>query len=258
MNNSPGINEGGSERAVQKEIRRRTLISFAVFFVCLVIGGLLFAWLYNQPQDADGVQPTLRKGLQMNEKLFSLFYSKTRDAKHFKRADAVNEVRVNGDAGMDGVLDTATWRLKVARKPGDTLTLTLNDIMALPKTEIVFDFKCIEGWSQVTWWGGVRFSDFLKAYNLVPQTGMKYVGLITPDEAYYVGNDMPSMLQPQTMLCYEMNGKLLPQNQGYPLRLIIPVKYGIKHLKRIGVMYFSNEKPPDYWAERGYDYYSGL
>lgn len=251
-------------RAAQKmpdtahEIRRRTIISFSVFFTCIIIAGALFAVLYNETESADGVQPTLRKGLEVNEKLFSLFYSKKREAKVFKKTDAAAEPRVNGDVGMDGELDTTTWRLKVARKAGDTLTLTLNDIMSLPKTEVVFDFKCVEGWSQVTWWGGVRFADFLKKYNLAPQTGMSYVGLVTPDETYYVGLDMPSMLQPQTLLCYEVNGKLLPQEQGYPLRLIVPVKYGIKHLKRIGVMYFSNQKPPDYWAERGYDYFSGL
>jgi DMSO/TMAO reductase YedYZ molybdopterin-dependent catalytic subunit len=159
---------------------------------------------------------------------------------------------------MDGALDTATWRLRVVRNPGDTLVLTLNDLKALPKTEVVFDFKCIEGWSQVTWWGGVRFSDFMQKYNLAPQLTRRYTGMITPDSAYYVGVDMPSMLQPQTILCYEMNGKPLPQDQGYPLRLIIPVKYGVKHLKRIGLMYFSDEKPRDYWAEQGYDYYAGL
>jgi hypothetical protein len=258
MSNTPGNKNSAVRTPIEKEIRRRTIISFTVFVVLFMAGGFLFAWLYNQPQNAAGVQPTLRSGLNMNDKLFSLFYSKTRDAQHFKKTDAVKDVRVNGDVGMDGQLDTAGWRLLVARKPGDTLVLTLSDIMALPKTEVVFDFKCIEGWSQVTWWGGVRFSDFLKAYNLLPQTGMKYVGLITPDQSYYVGNDMPSMLQPQTILCYEMNGKPLPQDQGYPLRLIIPVKYGIKHLKRIGVMYFSNEPPADYWAQQGYDYYSGL
>src|SRR6185437_10423946 len=122
-------------------------------------------------------QPTLRKGFKANEKLFSLFYSKTREAKTFKKPDAVSNVRVNGDVGMSGTLDTS-WRLKVARKPGDTLILTLDDIKALPKTEVVFDFKCVEGWSQVTYWGGVRFSTFLQKYNLVPQSGMKYVGMI--------------------------------------------------------------------------------
>jgi DMSO/TMAO reductase YedYZ molybdopterin-dependent catalytic subunit len=55
-----------------------------------------------------------------------------------------------------------------------------------------------------------------------------------------------------------MNGKPLPLKNGYPLRLMIPVKYGIKSLKRIGTLFFSNTPPPDYWYERGYDYYSGL
>jgi len=243
---------------VQREITRRTIVSFTIFFICIASGIYLFSRLYSEPQSADKVQPTLRKVLVANEKLFSLFYSKTRLAKTFKKSDVAIKARVNGGVGMEGTLDTVIWRLKVVRNPGDTLILTLNDLKALPKTEVVFDFKCVEGWSQVTYWGGVRFSDFLKKYNLVAQSCKHYVGMTTPDGTYYVGNDMPSMLQPQTLLCYELNGKPLPQNQGYPLRLIIPVKYGIKHLKRIGTMFFSNEKPADYWAEKGYDYYSGL
>ena len=59
-------------------------------------------------------------------------------------------------------------------------------------------------------------------------------------------------------LPFSSNGEPLPMKQGFPLRLIIPVKYGIKSIKRIGTMYFDNEKPPDYWAERGYDYFAGL
>ena len=69
--------------------------------------------------------------------------------------------------------------------------------------------------------------------------------------------DMPSAIHPQTILCYEMNGQPLPKIQGAPLRLIIPVKYGIKHLKRIGTLFFSDKPPRDYWAEEGYDYYAG-
>lgn len=241
----------------QDAIRKRTIRSFSVFGVSLAIGALLFGRLYNQPEQADGMQPVLRKALGANEVLFSKFYSKTRESRPFRKSEAVSEARVNGDAGMDGELDTS-WRLNVVRKPGDTLVLSIDDIRALPKTDVVFDFKCIEGWDQISWWSGVRFVDFMKAYNLAPQMSLKYTGLITPDEAYYVGVDMPSMLQPQTILCYELNGKPLPQDQGYPLRLIIPVKYGVKHLKRIGVMYFSDERPRDYWAERGYDYYAGL
>ncbi len=158
---------------------------------------------------------------------------------------------------MDGEIDTATWKMQVVRSSGDTLLVTLAELKKLPKKEIVFDFKCIEGWSQVTHWGGVPLQTFMKAFGLDDEAKMSYIGLQTPDKEYYVGIDMPSALQQQTLLCYEMNGKALPNDQGFPLRLIIPVKYGIKHLKRIGTLFFSNSKPPDYWAERGYDYYAG-
>ena len=250
--------EGREEVISQKDIRRRTIISFFVFMVLIIAGSVAWSWLYNTPPSADNVQPQLRKGLEANERLMSNFYSISRLAKTYSKSEAVATPRVNGGVGMDGVLDTATWRLKVVRKPGDTLLLTLEDIKKLPKTEVIFDFKCVEGWSQVTHWGGVKVSDFIKKYGLNSQSAMHYAGMITPDQKYYVGVDMPSMLQPQTIFCYEMNGKTLPMDQGYPLRLIIPVKYGIKHLKRIGVLYFDNEKPKDYWAEQGYDYYAGL
>ncbi|MCW3124877.1 MAG: molybdopterin-binding oxidoreductase [Bacteroidetes bacterium] len=241
----------------KKTVRRRTIISFAVFAACIV--AVVIGWwkLYNQPQDS-GVQRTLRKGLEVNEKVFEKVYDTTHLAKTYPKSAAVKEVRVNGDVGMGKDFNAKVWVLRVVRKPGDTLYVPLDSIRALPKTEIVFDFKCIEGWSQVTHWGGVRFSDFLAHYGLRDQASKKYAGLITPDKAYYVGIDMPSMINPQTLLCYEMNGKALPDDQGYPLRLIIPVKYGVKHLKRIGAIYFQDEKPADYWAEQGYDYYGGL
>lgn len=241
----------------EKQLKRRTIISFSVFIVMLTFAVIGWNWLNKQPAD-NGTPKPIRNVLNNNEALFSKFFSKNHLAKTFPISAAEKKVRVNGSDGMSKDFDPLTWKLKVARAPGDTLFVTLDEIKALPKTEIVFDFKCIEGWSQITHWGGVKFSEFVKKYNLSSQTQMNYVGLRTPDQGYYVGNDMPAMLHPQTILCYEMNGKPLPLNQGYPLRLIIPVKYGIKHLKRIGTIFFSNERPPDFWYERGYDYYAGL
>lgn len=242
----------------EKSFKKATVQSFIVFSLLFLAGGIAWLWLYQQPKTADNVQPALRAGYVANERLFSKFYSASKESKSFTKEEAVKKVRVNGNVGVGNDFKPDNWILKVAKKPGDTLLITLDDIKALHKTEVIFDFKCVEGWSQVTWWGGVRFGDFLKKYNLAAQSAMNYCGMVTPDGKYYVGNDLPSMLQPQTLLCYEMNGKSLPNNQGYPLRLIIPVKYGIKHLKRIGIIFFSNEKPRDYWAEQGYDYYSGL
>jgi DMSO/TMAO reductase YedYZ molybdopterin-dependent catalytic subunit len=55
-----------------------------------------------------------------------------------------------------------------------------------------------------------------------------------------------------------MNGQPLANEHGAPLRLVIPVKYGIKNIKRIGTIMFSDQPPNDYWAQEGYDYYAGL
>lgn len=252
-------------RVTEKEAgkyKRKSLFSFLLFFAMIAIGWSGWKWLVNQPRDVGvrgGIPKPFRKVLDINEQVYSGLYSTQRLVKEYPVSEAVKKVRVNGNIGLGNeYFDTAQWKLRIVRAGGDTLFLTLADIKSLPKTDVVFNFKCIEGWSQITWWSGVRFSELVRKYHLEKAVKLKYAGLETPDTKYYVGIDMPGMLHPQTILCYEMNGRPLPMNQGYPLRLIIPVKYGVKHLKRIGTIQFSDTKPPDYWAERGYDYYTGL
>jgi DMSO/TMAO reductase YedYZ molybdopterin-dependent catalytic subunit len=82
--------------------------------------------------------------------------------------------------------------------------------------------------------------------------------MMTPDGEFYVGLDMDSLMQPQSLLCYEMNGQPLTPAHGAPLRLVIPVKYGYKNIKRIGTIRFTATRPADYWAEQGYDWYAGM
>ena len=65
-------------------------------------------------------------------------------------------------------------------------------------------------------------------------------------------------LHPQTLLCDESNGKPLFFVHGGPLRLVTTVKYGIKSIKWLSRLRFQDERPADYWAERGYDWYAGL
>jgi Oxidoreductase molybdopterin binding domain len=155
-----------------------------------------------------------------------------------------------------------------AAVPG--LLLTMADVRKLPHVEMVTEFKCIEGWSEIVYWGGVRLRDFLAAFP--PQrprdsqsaptefaTALpKYLGLDTPDGQYYVGIEREVALHPQTLLAYELNGQPLTPDHGAPLRLVTPLKYGIKQLKQIGRITYSNVRPHDYWYERGYDYYAGL
>lgn len=247
----------------RKQINRRNFISFSAFigFNALAYSG--WRWLYKSPFEdrsaTASARKPLRQALNKTELAARKTFSRNHLVKTYPKSMAAKKVRVNSTIGMnDQTFDPATWMLRIKRKNGSELRLGLHDLKALPKTEIVFDFKCVEGWDQISYWGGVKFSDFISYYKLEEETRLQYLGLSTPDEKYYVGIDMESAMHPQTILAYEVNGKALPPLHGQPLRLIIPVKYGIKNLKRIGNISFHNERPPDYWAERGYDYYSGL
>jgi DMSO/TMAO reductase YedYZ molybdopterin-dependent catalytic subunit len=245
-----------------RKANRRTFISS----LTLLAGGAFAYWgwdkLYHAPKEtaADataGARGPLRKILDANGNLAERVVSPNHLSKTYPKAMAAKKPRVNGDVGIKAKA-IEDWTLTVYKNTSQSFKVTLDDIKKLPKTEFAFEFKCVEGWSQISHWGGVKFSDFVKHYNLTEQAAMAYVGLNTPDKKYYVGIDMPSALHPQTLLCYEVSGQPLPPEHGAPLRLIIPTKYGIKNLKRIGNIFFSNQRPPDYWAELGYDYFSGL
>jgi DMSO/TMAO reductase YedYZ molybdopterin-dependent catalytic subunit len=176
-----------------KQVKLRTFLSFAGLLVLFAAGWICFNWIKKQPA-SNGTPAPLRSVLNTNEKIFSSLFDSSRLVKEYPLSAAVKNVRVNGDAGMDGEIDAANWRLQVVRSSGDTLLITLDAIKKLPKKEIVFDFKCIEGWSQVTHWGGVPFHIFIEKYGLDKESKLEYVGLETPDKEYYVGIDMRSAL----------------------------------------------------------------
>jgi DMSO/TMAO reductase YedYZ molybdopterin-dependent catalytic subunit len=247
-----------STLTTRQQIDRRTFISFASFFVLGAAAWKSWFWIKDSIP-SDGVQGALRRGLEVDDKLFKHTLSSNHHVPTFPVTAAARNVRYNSGIGLGANgFDLTKWALHVTKADATQLNLTLDDLRRLPKTEIIYEFKCIEGWSQISWWGGVKFSDMIQHYNLQPETAQDYVGMSTPDNQYYIGIDTPSALHPQTILAYEMNGQPLPIRHGAPLRLIIPVKYGVKNLKRIGKIFFSNTRPRDYWFERGYDYYCGL
>lgn len=250
------------ELTVDQKINRRNFISFTVFGVLGVSTFEGWRWLYKSPIETAGItgnaHKPLRRALNKTELFFRRFFSNNHLVKTYPKSMAAKNVRHNTDIGSDSKFNIDEWRLNVVKHTGEKLAFSIQEIMALPKTEIVFSFKCVEGWDQIQYWGGVKFADFIEHFGLQSETMLDYVGMETPDKGYYVGLDMPSAMHPQTILAYELNAKPIPFKHGQPLRLIIPVKYGIKNLKRIGTITFSNSRPRDYWAEQGYDYYSGL
>ena len=160
------------------------------------------------------------------------------------------EPRANGSVGLED--DVAEdWQLTV-EGPAGVRALSLEQLKALPAVEMTTELMCVEGWSEIVSWKGTRLS------NIAPANAPEYVSLKTPDQLYFVGLDLESALHPQTLLAWEMNGQPLTPEHGAPLRLVIPVKYGIKNIKRIGTIEFMAQRPKDYWYDRGYDWYAGL
>lgn len=254
---------------VSRRMRHQTRRNFLALGIGVLAGFSSLEWLASR-REIDGLPWPFRKTLEVNEQLWRDFFSPRHLSPGFSQSQ-VNAERVNGDLGLDSDLDVSTWGLDVhgLAAQANPLRLSLNAIKRLPRFEMTTEFKCIEGWSVVVHWAGARFADFMKAYpprtlsgdplNFdCPEDLPPYVGMETPDAGYYVGLDMESMLHPQTLLCYEMNGSPLTEEHGAPLRLVIPVKYGVKNIKRIGTIYYSTRRPADYWAERGYDWYVGL
>lgn len=266
---TPGEPQLPQEDLPESVVRRRMLKSFGWFALAAIVPVGVYNWLTSSPKLL-GIRKPFRRVLDANATIAQTYFSDTHLVPTFAREEAAPKARVNGFDGIRTPIPE-DWKLQVDHSDGsgNPLLLTIEDIKALPRYEIVYEFKCIEGWSQKQHWGGARLSDFIEKYKLGTRDGsppspenteklFKHIGMETPDKGYYVGIDMESAMHPQTLLAYELNGQPITAPHGAPLRLIIPVKYGVKNLKRIGRIFFSDTRPRDFWTERGYDYYVGL
>lgn len=256
---SPPTEPGFGEKEVlsEEEYRRRLRRSLLVGGVASFIGYRGWRWIQDQPAD-DNIPQVLRDGHELNERIWGAFFRDGHDAKTFPRSEAT-VLRVNGLHGIRSDLDRDNWELAVFGPDGEQLgTHTLDEIKALPYVEYTWEHKCIEGWAQITNWGGARFSDFMDLYADQLGDDISDVYLETPDGQYYVTMDIETMRHRQTLLAYDNLGFPINERNGAPLRLATPLKYGIKQLKRIGSIHFRRERGRDYWGERGYDYYAGL
>jgi DMSO/TMAO reductase YedYZ molybdopterin-dependent catalytic subunit len=256
--------------AAEQEMRRRTRRSFLTGAGAALAGIGCWRWLTTATPD-DGIPWPLRRVLQFNQGLAQGYYSSSHLAPTFAADRVHGEPRTNGLIGLGGDVDAVGWQVRVQHRGRNVeQAVAATALQQLPRIDLVTELKCVEGWSEVMHFGGVRFVDFLTKFGLATRSGStpdpegkpqdlyRYVYLATPEEDYYVGLDMASALHPQTLLCDAMNWQPLTPQHGAPLRLYLAVKYGFKSLKRIGLIRFQDDRPPDYWADRGYDWYAGL
>ena len=130
----------------------------------------------------------------------------------------------------------------------------LAELRAMAQTDQITRHICVEGWSAIGRWGGVRFSDFLRRVGA--DTTARYVGFKCADE-YYTSIDMPTALHPQTLLALTYDGHTLPREYGFPMKLRIPTKLGYKNPKHIRAIYVTNAYPGGYWEDQGYNWFGG-
>jgi DMSO/TMAO reductase YedYZ molybdopterin-dependent catalytic subunit len=243
---------------VELEIRRLTRRSFATAAIAGLAGAAGVGWVATRELE-DGVPWPLRRVLEFNQRVAQTFFSDDRLSPEFPLARAT-EPRENGHVGLMSSPTLANWTITVSGNVERRIPLAV--IKELPAYEMTTEFRCVEGWSRVVNWKGVRLADLLNKYGAPGQ----YVGLSTPPDAltpsgqpdrYYVGLDRPSAMHPQSLLAYEMNGAPLTLGHGAPLRLVSTVKYGYKCIKRVSLIEITDHRPADYWAQRGYDWYGG-
>lgn len=150
----------------------------------------------------------------------------------------------------------ANWALKVGglcARPG---LYSLEQLKRLPMTQVRVRHHCVEGWSAVASWEGVRVSELAR---LVGADGRaSAVEFRSFENGYYSSWDRGSALHPQTLLAFGRNGLPIPARYGAPLRLYSAVKLGYKMVKWVSEVNFLPQPSGGYWEDLGYEWFAGV
>jgi sulfoxide reductase catalytic subunit YedY len=171
-------------------------------------------------------------------------------------------------------LTTKPWTVTMAGmvdRPGD---YAFEDIMAkMTVEERIYRFRCVEAWSMVVPWNGFELADLLDLAGV--QSGAKYVAFETayrPDEMrgvaypvldwpYVEGLRLDEAMHPLTIMATGIYGRDIPNQNGAPLRLVVPWKYGFKSIKSVVRITLTDTEPPTSWNKanaREYGFYSNV
>jgi DMSO/TMAO reductase YedYZ molybdopterin-dependent catalytic subunit len=148
------------------------------------------------------------------------------------------------------------WTLEVSGAVQRPLTLTLEQLAALPGVSQRVNHYCVEGWTAIASWTGVRLRDLAALVQPAPEA--KYVDFQSFDADYHESWDIESATHPQTLIAYGMDGAPLGPAHGGPARVYSPVKLGYKNTKYLTKVVFMPERNGGYWSDQGYEWYGGI
>jgi DMSO/TMAO reductase YedYZ molybdopterin-dependent catalytic subunit len=207
--------------------------------------------------DTESVQKVLWSMSRWNDRVQAWIFDPNKLAPEFPESRITQPFPFNAFYGVAEVpqVDAASYKLEVTGLVRERRAWTLRELYALPQVSQITRHICVEGWSAIGKWGGVRFSDFLR--RIGADLTAKYVGFRCADD-YSTSIDMPTALHPQTQLTLRFADQILPPQYGFPMKLRIPTKLGFKNHKHIVALFVTNEYPSGYWEDQGYNWFSGL
>jgi sulfoxide reductase catalytic subunit YedY len=176
-------------------------------------------------------------------------------------------------APLSKLLKTSPWSVEVGGLVHSPKTYTLEDLLKFEQKERIYRLRCVEAWSMVIPWNGFELSELLK--EVEPMASAKYVHFVTlldrremPGEGdpfypwpYSEGLRLDEALHPLTILATGLYGHPLPNQDGAPVRLVVPWKYGFKSIKAIVRIELTETQPETFWndvAPREYGFYSNV
>ncbi|WP_295646033.1 protein-methionine-sulfoxide reductase catalytic subunit MsrP [uncultured Methylibium sp.] len=173
-----------------------------------------------------------------------------------------------------GTLQTRPWTVAIEGEVNKPQTLGIDDLLKLaPMEERIYRLRCVEGWSMVIPWVGYSLAELIK--RVEPTGNAKYIEFLTLadpkqmpgvrssvlDWPYVEGLRLDEAMHPLSLLAFGMYGEVLPNQNGAPVRLVVPWKYGFKSAKSIVKIRFVEKQPVSAWtraAQQEYGFYSNV
>ena len=145
-------------------------------------------------------------------------------------------------------VDHKAWRLHIEGMVAEARDLALGDIQKLPSVEQESRMVCVEGWSCKAKWAGFTYQALAELIKPQPEATWVYIHCA---DGYYEYLPISDLAQPRVLFAYKMDGELLHDKFGAPLRLIVPPKWGYKGPKTITLLRFQDKGGKGYWPTVG-------
>lgn len=207
--------------------------------------------------DGFSAEKVLRKISEFNDWAQAALFSKTTLAPTYPESAITTPFPFNAYYSEDEApeVDGETYKLEIGGLVENKTPWSLDALYRLPQERQITRHVCVEGWSAIGSWSGVRLSEFLK--RIGADTSAKYVWFRCA-EGYSNTIDMPTALHPQTQMTFKFADEILPVKYGYPMKIRMPTKLGFKNPKHVVSLYVTNKDMGGYWENQGYNWFSGL